>query len=53
MIRDTLDIDETKGIVLLTGEQSIVAQVTRRLRYFRGEFWLNRGAGIPWDLRRR
>ena len=50
MIRDTFDIDETKGIVLLTGEQSIVAQVTRRLRYFRGEFWLNPTAGIPWDL---
>lgn len=50
MIRDTFDVDPDKGFVMLTGQRSIVAQVERRLRYFRGEFWLNPLAGIPWDL---
>ena len=49
MILDTLDIDATEGIVLLSGERSLVAQVERRLFYFRGEYWLNQTGGIPWE----
>ena len=50
MILNTLSVDPDRGLVLLTGEVSLAAQVERRLRFMRGEYWLNQLAGIPWPL---